>query len=95
MSNKNIFKLLVISFYLIGCVQPESVISTNSGNNPPIIENIFVSNIKNAKTSKEISMKYFLNDLKFIIIIYFCSAYFLFTGSSFAQGCCTADSSTF
>ncbi|MGQ9643622.1 MAG: Ig-like domain-containing protein [Ignavibacterium sp.] len=42
MNNKNIFYLLVISFYLIGCVQPESVISTNNGNNPPIIENILV-----------------------------------------------------
>ncbi|MGQ9643621.1 MAG: hypothetical protein ACUVT3_07175 [Ignavibacterium sp.] len=40
-------------------------------------------------------MKYFLNNLKFIYLTYFCSAYFLFTGSSFAQGCCTAGSSTF
>jgi hypothetical protein len=35
-----LFSLAVLHF--IGCVQPESAISSSGGNNPPVIENVFL-----------------------------------------------------
>ncbi len=42
MKSKNILILIFLLTFVIGCVQPESTVSPQGGNNSPVIENVLV-----------------------------------------------------